>query len=200
MPARHTVERKRRREGAGRDEDWAPGRRPQPRPGQPQQRGGWTRPGGPPQGRSHHASPRACARRRRHRATAAYRSVSFSLFLPPSPWFVLLTSLRSAQANTHAFIFCLSQIFIRPRINSHPTLFFYLSRIGKSFPKRVLIRKKPQANSMAAANALLSSSCLTSCLVHYTPTNYQLVGSWCVLSSFLTAPAVHQRGGASVRA
>jgi hypothetical protein len=86
------------------------------------------------------------------------------------------------------------------RINSHPTLFFYLSRIGKSFPKRVLIRKKPQANSMAAANALLSSSCLTSCLVHYTPTNYQLVGSWCVLSSFLTAPAVHQRGGASVRA
>jgi hypothetical protein len=49
MPARHTVERKRRREGAGRDEDWAPGRRP--RPGQPQQRGGWTRPGGPPQGR-----------------------------------------------------------------------------------------------------------------------------------------------------
>jgi hypothetical protein len=45
-----------------------------------------------------------------------YRSVSLSLFLPPSPLFVLLTSLRSAQANTHAFIFCLSQIFIRPRI------------------------------------------------------------------------------------
>jgi hypothetical protein len=45
-----------------------------------------------------------------------------SLFFPPSPLFVLLTSLRSAQANTHAFIFCLSQIFIRPRINSHPTL------------------------------------------------------------------------------
>eukprot|EP01047_Picozoa_sp_COSAG01_P060914 COSAG01_NODE_7532_length_3163_cov_51.836815_1_plen_214_part_00 len=71
------------------------------------------------------------------------RVVSSSLFLPPSPLFVLLTSLRSARANTHAFIFCLSQIFVRPRINSHPTLIFYLSRIGNSFPKRVLIRKKP---------------------------------------------------------
>jgi hypothetical protein len=49
----------------------------------------------------------------------AYCSVSSSLFLPPSPLFVLLTSLRSARANTHAFIFCLSQIFVRPRINSH---------------------------------------------------------------------------------
>jgi hypothetical protein len=53
-----------------------------------------------------------------------YRSVSSSLFLPPSPLFVLLTSLRSARENTHAFIFCLSQIFVRPRINSHPTLIF----------------------------------------------------------------------------
>jgi hypothetical protein len=52
-----------------------------------------------------------------------YRSVSLSLFLPPSPLFVLLTSLRSAQANTHAFIFCLSQIFIQQ--SSHP--YFFIS-------------------------------------------------------------------------
>jgi hypothetical protein len=57
----------------------------------------------------------------------AYCSVSSSLFLPLSPLFVLLTSLRSARANTHAFIFCLSQIFVRPRINSHPTLIFFIS-------------------------------------------------------------------------
>jgi hypothetical protein len=31
-----------------------------------------------------------------------YRSVSFSILLPPSPPSVLLTSLRSARANTHA--------------------------------------------------------------------------------------------------
>jgi hypothetical protein len=32
-----------------------------------------------------------------------------------------------------------------------PPLFFYLSRIGNSFPKRVLIRKKPFAWRMAEA-------------------------------------------------
>jgi hypothetical protein len=63
----------------------------------------------------------------------AYCSVSSSLFLPPSPLFVLLTSLRSARANTHAFIFCLSQIFVRPRINSHPTLIFLFQPDRKLF-------------------------------------------------------------------
>eukprot|EP01049_Picozoa_sp_SAG25_P007902 SAG25_NODE_673_length_6002_cov_4.287481_5_plen_119_part_00 len=39
-----------------------------------------------------------------------YRSVSFSILLPPSPPFVLLTSLRSARANTHALNLFFSQI------------------------------------------------------------------------------------------
>eukprot|EP01047_Picozoa_sp_COSAG01_P095430 COSAG01_NODE_26134_length_722_cov_8.479936_1_plen_147_part_10 len=70
-------------------------------------------------------------------------SVSFLIFLPPSPLSVLLTSLRSAQANTHTLILCLSQILIWPRSNSHPTHVFLFQSDGNPFPKRVLIRKKP---------------------------------------------------------
>eukprot|EP01047_Picozoa_sp_COSAG01_P024931 COSAG01_NODE_1556_length_9940_cov_13.610337_13_plen_70_part_00 len=51
-------------------------------------------------------------------------SVTFLIFLPPSPSSVLHTSLRSARANTHVLILFFSQIFISPRSNSHPTHFF----------------------------------------------------------------------------
>eukprot|EP01049_Picozoa_sp_SAG25_P002449 SAG25_NODE_128_length_14556_cov_11.699405_3_plen_200_part_00 len=42
----------------------------------------------------------------------------------------------------HAFIFCLSRSLFGHVSIVIPPLFFYLSRIGNSFPKRVLIRKK----------------------------------------------------------
>jgi hypothetical protein len=52
---------------------------------------------------------------------ADYCAVSFLIFLPSSSPSVLLASLRSTRANTHS-PFQLDQIFIRPRINSHPAL------------------------------------------------------------------------------
>jgi hypothetical protein len=57
----------------------------------------------------------------------------------------LFFSLRSARANTHALIFFFSRSHLS-RINTAgaiPPIFFCLSRIGNTFPKRVLIRKKP---------------------------------------------------------
>ena len=82
-----------------------------------------------------------------------YRSVSLSIFLPPSPPSVLLTSLRSARANTHALIFFFSQISFRPVSIAIPPIFFCLSRIGNTFPKRVLIRKKPACKKSAVSHA-----------------------------------------------
>jgi hypothetical protein len=61
-----------------------------------------------------------------------YRSVSFSILLLPSPPSVLLTSLRSAQANTHALIFFQSDLILS-RINSHPTHIFLSQQDWKHF-------------------------------------------------------------------
>jgi hypothetical protein len=71
-----------------------------------------------------------------------YRSVSFSIFLPPSPFAPVCSSyLPAVGAGKHACTHSSFSIVIPP--------IFCCLRIGNTFPKRVLIRKKPSKTKKA---------------------------------------------------